>query len=285
MQRKSYGSSVFGVILPGVGGLHIVSSRLVDASLLSPSSRKDVRNTVTRATTGKIATALSACALLALVRLASADAASITVLDLKLNEVGGAVTASDTSGLSHNGVIGSHLTMNGAFADWDRHPPGEGVYYGSSHLITVPDAADGSLDPGTGNFSVEMRFRTKENFGNVIQKGQARTVGGQVKFQIPNGKLTCMFKTPDGTATAGSGTTLLNDKLWHTVRCDRTPTSVTMYVDGVRTGRANRVTGNLNNTKPWTLGGKLNCDPASGSLADSCDYFAGEIDYLTMTKG
>jgi hypothetical protein len=189
----------------------------------------------------------------------------------------------DSSGLGHDGAIGSHLIMNGAYADWDRHLPAEGIYYGYDHLIAVPDAADGSLDPGTGNFSVEFAFRTKEKWGNLIQKGQAATRGGQVKFQIPGGKLSCMFRTPTGIATTSSGTAkLLNDNLWHTVRCDRTPTSVTMYVDGIRTGRVNHTTGNLDNDIPWTLGGKLNCDTAGGATADSCDYYPGDIDYLRL---
>lgn len=234
------------------------------------------RNSVVLATSA-VATTLT----LTLSPALSSQGAQTSVLNLQLNEKAGATVAHDTSGRNHNGSIGSHVTMNGAFADWDRHSPAEGIAYGLKHLITIPDAADGSLDPGTGNFSVTLRFRTKENFGNVIQKGQATTAGGQVKFQIPKGKLTCMFKTPSGTATAGSGTKLLNDNAWHVVRCDRTPTSVTMYVDGVRTGRSNNPTGALNNTKPWTIGGKSECN----AVSVSCDYFAGEIDYVSMTKG
>jgi concanavalin A-like lectin/glucanase superfamily protein len=203
------------------------------------------------------------------------------VLDLQFDEPSGATTAVDDSGMGHHGAIGSHVVMNGSYADWDRHPPNTPPAYGVDHLVVVPDAADHSLDPGTGNFSVEFRFRTKEKFGNILQKGQARTVGGQVKFQIPKGRLGCMFRTPEGMATATSGSLLLNDNLWHTVRCDRTPTSVTLYVDGVQVGRRNAFTGNLNNTKPWTFGGKLECD----QIRVTCDYFAGEIDYVRMTKG
>jgi hypothetical protein len=90
-----------------------------------------------------------------------------------------------------------------------------------------------SVGSAVARDSSPFGYRTKESFGNVLQKGQATTTGGQVKFQQPGGKLTCMFKTPQGTATAGSGATLLNDYQWHTVRCDRTPTSVTTNVDGV----------------------------------------------------
>jgi hypothetical protein len=212
-----------------------------------------------------------------------AGGASSTVLDLELNEARGAKVAHDSSGLRHNGQIGAHLTMNGRFAHFDRHRPGAHTYFGKAHLIVVPDAGDHSLDPGRGKFSVEIRFRTHDSFGNVIQKGQAKSPGGQIKFQIPGGRLTCMFKTSSGTATAGSRQLRLNDGKWHVVRCDRTSTSVTMYVDGKRISRTNHATGNLDNNKPWTIGGKLNCGPASG--ADSCDYFPGDVDYVRLTKG
>ena len=223
----------------------------------------------------------AATSLLVLTPVTSTEAASTRVLTLKLNEKAGATIARDGSGLGHRGRIGSHVTSNGVFARFDRHPPNAGVDYGRRHLIAIPDAADGSLDPGRRNFSIQIRFRTKENFGNVLQKGQANTPGGQVKLQIPKGKLSCMFKTPSGTATAGSGRTLLNDNKWHVVRCDRTPTSVTMYVDGVRTGRSTHSTGRLDNNKPWTIGGKADCD----AVRISCDYFAGDIGYVTMSKG
>ena len=187
--------------------------------------------------------------------------------------------------MGHNGAIGSHVRMNGSYADWDRHSPDAGIYYGAAHLIMVPDAADGSLDPGSGNFSVEIRYRSTDKFGNIIQKGQARTAGGQVKFQQPKGVVSCMFKSPTGQAAIGSKTPL-NDGTWHTIRCDRTPTSVTMYVDGVQRNRINKTTGNIDNTKPWSIGGKFDCDTSDPTVgADSCDYYPGDLDYVRLTKG
>lgn len=231
-------------------------------------------------------TAVVACAAAAALLPAMSGTASVNagqVLALELNSTGS--VAEDTSGRNHDGEIGDHVVMktdgNVGFADFDRHPPGEGIPYGFDHLIAVPDAPDASLDPGTGDFTIEFRFRTKEKFGNVLQKGQARTAGGQVKFQIPKGKLSCMFKGSGGRATAGTGSWLLNDNEWHTVRCERTSTSVTLYVDGVRAGRKRGLTGNINNMKHWTFGGKHECD----AVRVTCDYFAGEIDYVRMWKG
>jgi hypothetical protein len=207
------------------------------------------------------------------------------VLDLELNDAAGSTVAVDSSGLGHDGAIGSHITMNGSYGNWDRHDPSAGIYYGAAHLIMVPDAADGSLDPGTGNFTVEFRFRTTVKFGNVIQKGQNKDAGGQVKFQQPGGYMSCMFKSPTGQA-AIKATKPTNDGQWHTIKCVRTPTEVDLYIDGVFNARIRHTTGNIDNKKPWTIGGKFDCNTADPTVgADSCDYWAGDMDWVHITKG
>jgi hypothetical protein len=208
-----------------------------------------------------------------------------TVLSLEFNEPAGSQTAVDSSGFGHDGAIGSHVKMNGAWADWDRHPPGEGIYYGADHLVMVPDAADGSLDPESSTFTVEFRFRSTDKFGNILQKGQARTAGGQVKFQQPKGFVSCMFKSPSNQASIKSSIAT-NDGQWHVIRCVRTTADVTLYVDGVFNKRIRKVTSSINNVKPWTIGGKFDCDTSDPDVgADSCDYFPGDIDYVHLTKG
>lgn len=225
------------------------------------------------------AAAVTAAALLGLSTTASGASAASGVLDLELNQGSGAATAVDTSGHHHDGRIGSLVGMGGGHATFANRSRTAAL--GNRPLIVVPDAPDGSLDPGTGTFTVELRYRTTHGFGNVVQKGQATSAGGQVNLQQPKGRLTCMFRTPSGMATAGSGSVKMDDGAWHTVRCVRTASSVTMYVDGRRTGRSNHHTGRLDNAMPWTIGGKPRCD---GKKVD-CDYFAGDVDYLRLTKG
>ncbi len=216
---------------------------------------------------------------------AAALAAPALVLDLELNEPVGAAVAADSSGFAHHGTIGNHIKMNGEFADWDRHPAAEGIYYGAAHLIVVNDTADGSLDPGTDNFTVEFRYRTKDKFGNVLQKGQSKTAGGQIKFQQPGGFLSCMFKSPTGRAATKSKVAT-NDNQWHIARCERTPSQVSLYIDDVLQGRIKHATGNINNSVAWTFGGKLNCDVSNPDTgADSCDLYPGDIDWVRFTKG
>jgi hypothetical protein len=229
----------------------------------------------------RISAAVAAATIVVVPGASNAAVGSGYVLDLQLNESAGASTARDSSGMGHHGKIGSRVDMNGSFANFDYHPPSDEEGFGNAPLILVPDAGDGSLDPGSGRFSVTMRFRTKHSFGNILQKGQAATTGGQVKLQMPRGRLSCMFKTPDGTATATSGSKLVNDNVWHVVRCVRTSRSVTMFVDGVQTGMSSNYTGKLNNTWPWSIGGKSSCE---GKNVE-CDYFPGEVDYVRLTKG
>ena len=216
---------------------------------------------------------------------APAPAASTTVLALELNEGPGASTAIDSSGRGHHGAIGSHLVMDGAVASFDRHSPTEGVAYRNEHLIVVPDAADASLDPGRGNFTVEVRFASSvdESSGetpNLLQKGYSNTPGGQVKLQFNRGRMRCTFATSQGTATVTSPGSV-SDGEWHVVRCARTSTTVTLHVDGALADRRTAATGALNNNKPWTGGGKQQCD----AVRVDCDYFSGSVDYVRLTKG
>jgi hypothetical protein len=137
------------------------------------------------------------------------------------------------------------------------------------------------LDPGGDTFTVEIRFRTKEKFGNIIQKGQSASRGGQWKIQNPKGLPSCLFKDSVGRRTATQSKVALNDNEWHTLTCVRTTASVTMYVDGVYMNRKLGTTGTIDNTIPMTIAGKINCD----QITVTCDYFSGMIDYVKLTRG
>jgi hypothetical protein len=198
-----------------------------------------------------------------------------------MNEPAGSRTMLDGSGNGINGVIGTHVRAGTALTGggtgyrfpWIKpnSPPAD-----PEHLAVVQH--DARLNPGTGSFAVEVRLRTTHSFGNVVQKGQAGSVGGYWKFQQPSGKISCLFRGSAGSSTASSGTRLVNDGLWHTVRCERTSSSVVMTVDGVVTGRNANPTGTIANTRPLTVAGKFNCD----QVQVTCDYFVGDIDYVKI---
>jgi len=206
-------------------------------------------------------------------------AATIPAAIWEMNEAAGATVMVDSSGNGLNGRIGLEVTTGYTFSgstgyDFQRLAPNTPPAH-PEHLVTVLDNAQ--LDPGTRDYAITVRFRTTHNFGNIIQKGQSGAVGGYFKWQAPRGFVQCMFRGSAGQKGVGSGRAL-NDGLWHVVRCERTATSVTMWVDGVRVARNTGPTGTISNTWPLSIGGKVNCD----QIVVTCDYFPGEIDRVVI---
>jgi hypothetical protein len=213
-------------------------------------------------------------------------AATITIANWQMNEPPGATVMLDSGGNGINGTIGSAVqtgyTFNGAtgyhwvFTSPTKPPPKP------ERLITV---ADGRLNPGSGDYAVTMRFRTTKTFGNIIQKGQAGASGGYFKWEIPHGVLKCVFR---GVNSSGkflrkevNSPTTLNNGQWHTVRCERTSTKVTMTIDGTTTVQANGQSGNISNNVALTIAGKSNCNQDTVT----CDYFTGDIDWVKIERG
>jgi hypothetical protein len=219
------------------------------------------------------AAAGAAAALTALFLTPPATAATLTTLALwNMNESGG-TTLVDSSGHGINGTIGSEVVKNGAvhtfnFLQPNTPPPHPG------HLDTVTNS---QLNPGTRVYSITIRMKWTEPFGNIIQKGQSGTAGGYFKWQAPKGIVQCLFRGSAGNAGVGSKKAL-NDGLWHVVNCTRTSTQVTMTVDGVQVSTLVHATGNISNTKVLSIAGKSTCNQVSVS----CDYFVGQIDYVRI---
>jgi hypothetical protein len=220
-------------------------------------------------------------ALAGVLALAMPANAATPVATWQMNEAAGARTMADSSGNGLNGTIGTHVQTGVALTGGGtgyrfpyikpNAPPAD-----PEHLVTVPHNT--RLNPGTGNFAVEFRMRTTHSFGNVVQKGQAGSKGGYWKFQQPSGKVSCLFRGSLGSSTASSGTVRVNDGNWHVVRCERTASSVTMWVDGVFTSRNRNATGTIANTRPVTIAGKGNCD----QVTITCDYYSGDMDYVKV---
>jgi hypothetical protein len=232
---------------------------------------------------GRVLTALSVSAACAAFGIAPASAAGgTTVISWDMNEPAGASVMHDSGPLGIDGQIGSEVitgvAVGGAVGyQFPRLKPNTPPTH-PEHLVVIPDQT--ALDPETGNYTVEIRYRTTNGFGNLIQKGQSHSAGGQWKIQLPGGRPQCYFKGSGGKAGAGWKTPI-DDGQWHTLRCVRTPDSVTLYVDGVRRGRKVGPTGNMNNKFPVTIGGKQKCD----QITVTCDYFGGTVDYVRIEKG
>jgi hypothetical protein len=208
---------------------------------------------------------------------ASADA-TVVLAQWNMDEAAGATTMADSGPGAMNGAIGSAVqtgvVVNGATAyRWSSVQPNQPPAK-PERLVVVDNAA---LNPGTRDYAVTFRYRSTYKFGNIIQKGQAHVSGGYFKVEQPGGHLNCFFTGRGGKASFKSPYTT-NDGQWHVVRCERTATQVALYVDGVLIGATVHATGNISNTTPLTIGGKLNCD----NITITCDYFAGDIDNVTI---
>ena len=214
----------------------------------------------------------------------------VLLADWEMNEPPGAQVMVDSSGNGINGAIGSAVQtgslVSGATAySWDHldsnAPPPK-----PERLVQVNNSR---LNPGSRDYAVTVRFRTTHSYGNIIQKGQSQTPGGYFKWEIPKGILMCLFRSRDqngnllGQKSVLSPASMpLNDGVWHTVRCEKTVDRVTMTIDGTTTVQSSRGTiGSISNNSPLTIAGKLDCD----QVDTTCDYFAGDIDYVHIEAG
>ena len=232
---------------------------------------------------GKRYAALVVGALVASVAVA-AQASAATLADWEMNEGPGATVMVDSSG-HVNGTIGSGVQTGFSFN-------GATAYHWVFTLPTAPPAqpervitaSSNTLNPGTGNYTLSVRFRTTQHFGNIVQKGQAGSVGGYYKMENPNGMPRCLFK---GQTASGGYTihivqspTVLSDNQWQTVTCTRTANKVTLAVNGTVVATSNGPTGNISNTAPEMIAGKIYCD----QISTTCDYFTGDIDYIKISN-
>ena len=213
----------------------------------------------------------------------AAPASAATLANWQMNEGPNASVMVDSSG-HVNGSIGADVatgfTFNGATG---YHWPFTSPTAPPAKPERIVQANSSTLNPGSGNYTVTLRYRTTKHFGNIVQKGQAGSSGGYFKLENPNGQLTCVFR---GTNSSGnflrkqvvSG--VLSDGQWHVVRCSRTSTGLTLNVDGKVVATAKGSTGNISNNRPISIAGKLNCD----QIHTTCDYFTGDIDYITISN-
>jgi hypothetical protein len=198
-------------------------------------------------------------------------ARSSVMVDSSPNRIDGSVGSAIQTGTVHAGATGyrwSSTNPNGFPAKPER-------------LVQVPDSR---LNPGSRDYAVTVRFRTTHSYGNMIQKGQSETPGGYFKWEIPKGKLMCLYRSRDSRGNllgqkAVTAPVALNDGAWHTVRCEKTVDRVTMTIDGTTVVRSSRSTiGPIANTMPLSIGGKIACD----QVRVTCDYFAGDIDWVRI---
>jgi len=213
----------------------------------------------------------------------AAPASAATLADWEMNEGSGATTMIDSSG-HVNGTIGSAVktgvSVMGAtvyrwpFASPTAPPP---------KPERIVQANSNSLNPGSGTYTVSLRYRTTQHFGNIVQKGQAGSAGGYFKVENPHGQINCVFRgvvSGKLVRKAVTSPAVLSDGAFHVATCTRTANALTLTIDGSVVDTAHGSTGNISNTRPVTIGDKLNCD----QVKTSCDYYTGDIDWVKLSN-
>jgi hypothetical protein len=215
-----------------------------------------------------------------------ADAEVTVAANWQMNDHAGSRVMVDSTSHELNGVISSNaasqgLTLNGSYYHWSTRCPAC-LPVQDGRVVRVPDNKRLEIPDASVVYTLEFRYRTTHGYGNIMQKGQSTAKGGQIKVQLPGGRVQCLFKGADGTRVgSGSGSRDYDNGQWHTVKCVHTATKVETWVDGVRVGVKKGATGPIDNTKPFTVGGKLNCD----QVHVTCDYFSGDVDYVKISHG
>jgi hypothetical protein len=181
-----------------------------------------------------------------------------------MNEPAGATTMGamimvDDSGHSNNGIL-QDVAANAGFY----------TFNGSTSRVVVPDNPDGSLDPGTADFSYSVRVRTTTVPDDVVGDYDLLRKGlGSTKARA-----LCQAQGTKGAAKL-VGSANLADGAWHTITCEKKPSALNMYVDGVLTATKPNTIGSIANAAALTIGAK----DIGG------DWFRGDMDDATVAIG
>lgn len=230
------------------------------------------------------------------VGLAPAAAHAGVIGDWQMDEEAGATQMLDTSGTGFHGSIGPDVVLHEGTPDggWAYRFKGDWWIVNDDRLVLWDDDQGGdtsALDPGTDTFAVTIRLKTGARDPNIIQKGQYGQTGGFWKFALKKGWPRCHFQDENGRRKAigfvndSRPEAMVADGEWHTLRCERLANGVKMTIDYGEPTEISKwirgTVGRIDNTRPMTLGGKVDCD----YFTVTCDYFAGAVDWVILEKG
>jgi len=223
---------------------------------------------------------------------APAAAAPVTVARYSFDTgtVGGGKIA-DRSGrgsaLTVRRADGGSIHFNGTTSDkYAAFPAPCASSATSCRRVLLEGTDDADLDPGTRLFrwgaTVRVTKAQVTDSSNVMQKGVADT-DSQWKMQIgaTQGKAQCVV-AGTGSATPRvhivRSTIGIADNKWHTVMCQRSGTSLTVYIDGTARGRvAIPATLSISNSLPLRVGGP--------NFHTRSDMFHGLLDDVWVRLG
>jgi hypothetical protein len=202
----------------------------------------------------------------------AAYAASTTVGLWHFDDTGS--TAVDSSGNGNTGTLKNVTTgvtgASGKAFSFTKKPA----------YVKIPSKT--SLNPDNTNFkvTVKVNFTVKPSASTgdytVIRKALATNPGGSWKIEVAqDGRALCNYRKTEANKVQIVNGPRLNDGKWHTLSCAKTPTAVTLTVDG-HSYSVTKSIGTIANTDSVLVGAKT-------TLGE--DQFNGKIDEVTITKG
>jgi len=180
----------------------------------------------------------------------------------------------DSSGFGNNGSITAVTLGVPGFSG----APGDYAYGfdGSTSSVTVPKSS--SLNPGASDISITVHVNTTVRPGigsldfDLVRKGSAYKAEIYPKKGVA--KANCVFKGSLGNIALKAGPDLV-DGAWHTITCQKTPTAVTVIVDGVPYTAAVTI-GDINvNSQPVAIGWQTG----------GADFYNGSMDDVSIVIG
>lgn len=233
---------------------------------------------------GAAVTGLALGAVLIGVAGSPASAEIATAARWTMNEDASATVMDDSGPYGLDGAIGDEVVTGGGHYEWTDVQPNM-IPVTPGRLVTVDH--DPILNPESEDFAIEFRYRTEENFGNILQKGQNATEGGYFKVEQPFGFVTCLFKDENGNDRSVQSSVSTSDGEWHTIRCELDRATgpngtLWLYVDGELNQERTlpEALGRIANDWDFAIGGKIQCNQNTVE----CDYFEGELDDVEIGR-
>lgn len=200
--------------------------------------------------------------------------------DWRMNEPVGATVMQDTRVDGRVGTVGPRVRTGVPYASYQGYRFTEPVAGAADigHLVLVDDAA--VLNPDDRDVHLRVALTTTDPLANLVQKGQAGTVGGRFKVELTGGVPSCYFEGSLNEQNVRWGSPI-DDGQRHTITCDKFADRVRISVDDQPPVVRWRAVGTIHNYKQVSIGGKSECD---GVLVD-CDYFTGSMGRVLLTFG
>ena len=186
---------------------------------------------------------------------------------------GSGSTALDSSGAGYDGTItGATYTtgLSSTALDFTGN---------SGERVVVGDPVDGSLDPGTGDFTVSAWFRTTQlpgsgDFDQLVYKSDGGE--GYELFLTDDGGVTRLsFRIRDGGASwTALDVTPLDDGVWHHAAGVIDGTDIHLYLDGILVATQPHAATDIDTTESLAFG----ADAAGPAWSD----YEGELDEIAI---